>query len=49
MGGLWLAFLAWDLKDGPVLLRHDVNRAAALHYRALDLQAQAREGEVPHA
>jgi hypothetical protein len=38
MGGIWLAFFLWQLKQRPLVATHDENRAHALH-----LQAQERE------
>jgi hypothetical protein len=38
MGGIWLAFFLWQLKQRPLVATHDENRAHALH-----LQAEERE------
>jgi hypothetical protein len=48
LGGFWLAYYLWELRRAPVLPLHDANRAAALHFQHLDLEAAAREGEVQH-
>jgi hypothetical protein len=49
VGGLWLANFVWDLKHGPVLPAHDLNREAALHFHQLDQEQEALEREAHHA
>jgi hypothetical protein len=48
VGGLWLPYFLQDLKRDPLLPLHDVNQAAAVHFRELDREQQAREEELRH-
>jgi hypothetical protein len=48
VGGIWLAYFLWQLKRSPVLPRHDLNQASAVHLHRLDLEEAAREEEVHH-
>jgi hypothetical protein len=48
VGGLWLAYLLWDLKRHPPLPSHDANQQAALHLLRLELEQAARTEEAGH-
>jgi hypothetical protein len=48
VGGIWLAYFLWQLKRRPVLPQHDLNRAEAVHLRAMDIQEAAREEAIQH-
>jgi hypothetical protein len=48
IGGLWLAFFLWQLKQRSLLPLHDPSQEAALHYREIDLEAAARREELGH-
>jgi hypothetical protein len=48
VGGIWLAYFLWQLKRSPLLPRHDLNQASAIHLHRLDLEEAAREEEVHH-
>jgi hypothetical protein len=48
VGGIWLAYFMWDLRQGPVLPLHDANRETALHFREHDLEEAVRQTEVQH-
>lgn len=49
LGGLWLAYFLWQLPRVPVLPAHDLNEGSAVRLRRHDVEAAAREQEVPHA
>jgi len=49
VGGVWLANFLWDLKRGPVLPLHDLNRETALHYHEVDREQEALQRELHHA
>jgi hypothetical protein len=49
IGGFWLPYFLQDLKRDPLLPTHDLNQEAAIHYREMDREQQAREKELRHA
>jgi hypothetical protein len=46
MGGLWLAYFLWHSQRRPLLVAHDINRAAAVHLHQVDLEEAAHEQEI---
>jgi hypothetical protein len=46
VGGLWLAYFLYQLKQGPLLPLHDLSREAALHLRELDAEESHEEEEA---
>jgi hypothetical protein len=46
VGGLWLAYFLYQLKQGALLPLHDLNREAALHLRELDAEESHEEEEA---
>jgi hypothetical protein len=48
VGGIWLAYFLWQLKQRPVLPQHDVGREEAVHLRDIDVERAAREEAVQH-
>lgn len=48
VGGLWLAYFLWQLKQNPVLPLHDLNRQEAAHLRQHDQEVVAREEALHH-
>jgi hypothetical protein len=48
LGGIWLAFFLWQLKQNPVLPRHDESRESAIHLHQHDLEEAAREEQLHH-
>src|SRR5262249_49171238 len=48
VGGIWLAYFLWVLKQNPVLPLHDLNQQEAVHLRQHDQQATAREEALHH-
>jgi hypothetical protein len=48
VGGPWLAYFLWQLKQYAVLPRHDENQESALHLRDIDLEQAAREEDLEH-
>jgi hypothetical protein len=48
IGGIWLAYFLWQLKQRPILPHHDPDREAAVHLRGMDVERAAREEAVQH-
>ena len=49
VGGLWLAYFLYQLKQAPILPLHDLNRESALRLRRLDEEEHQEEQEAAHA
>jgi hypothetical protein len=49
VGGLWLAYFLYQLKQAPLLPLHDLSREAALHLREVDAEEGHEEEEAARA
>jgi hypothetical protein len=49
VGGLWLAYFLYQLKQGALLPLHDLSREAALHLREVDSEEGHEEEEAARA
>jgi hypothetical protein len=49
VGGLWLAYFLYQLKQGALLPLHDLSREAALHLREVDAEEGHQEEEAARA
>jgi hypothetical protein len=49
LGGIWLACYLWNLGRYPLLARHDLSQAAAVHFHAHDIQEAIEARGLPHA
>jgi hypothetical protein len=48
VGGLWLAYFLWQVRQSPLLPQHDLNQQAAVHLRQFDEEKAARQEEIHH-
>ena len=49
VGGLWLAYFLYQLKQAPLLPLHDPSRASAVHLREVDAEERLEEEEAARA
>jgi hypothetical protein len=48
IGGIWLAYFLWQLKQYPLLPRHDLNQEEAAHLHRRDREEATREEMIHH-
>ncbi len=48
LGGIWFAYYLWQLRDKPLLPRHDINEAHALLLLREDREEAEREAVISH-